>query len=114
MEGQYTACVHDGRVGALQTAMAKSQQSQIRTKPFAIGLDDPLTRAIAPPPDESEAEKAERLTREAEAKRISDGIDEEIKREKIVWKRNKSLFKLLLLGQSESGQSPSLITWNSL
>lgn len=81
--------------------MARSPRGRIRQ--LAPTSDDPLTQAIAPPPDESEVARAERLRQEAEAKRISDDIDEELKRERVVWKKNKSLFKLLLLGQSESG-----------
>ncbi|OSX63793.1 hypothetical protein POSPLADRAFT_1169191 [Postia placenta MAD-698-R-SB12] len=86
--------------------MARSPRGRIRQ--LATTSDDPLTQAIAPPPDESEVARAERLRQEAEAKRISDDIDEELKRERAVWKKNKSLFKLLLLGQSESGKSTTL------
>ncbi|CCM01087.1 uncharacterized protein FIBRA_03135 [Fibroporia radiculosa] len=81
--------------------------SKPRSKSNA-SIDDPLTLALAPPPNESDTERGERLQREAEAKRISDSIDEELKQEKAAWKKNKSLFKLLLLGQSESGKSTTL------
>jgi len=87
--------------------MAKSLQTRVHTKSLAV-LDDPLSLAIAPPADESEEDRKERLKSEAEAKRISDSIDEEIRQERIVWKKNKALFKLLLLGQSESGKSTTL------
>ncbi|OCH86407.1 P-loop containing nucleoside triphosphate hydrolase protein [Obba rivulosa] len=70
--------------------------------------DDPLSRAIAPPPDESPEERAARLRKEADAQRISDEIDERIGQDRAAWRRNKSLFRLLLLGQSESGKSTTL------
>lgn len=68
--------------------------------------DDPLSRAIAPPPGESSQERAARLHREDEAKRVNDEIDERLKQERAAWKKNKAMFKLLLLGQSESGKCP--------
>ncbi|KAI0747265.1 hypothetical protein C8Q80DRAFT_1272031 [Daedaleopsis nitida] len=72
--------------------------------------DDPLSVAIAPPPGESAQERAQRLQREEEAKRVNDEIDERIKLERAAWKKQKSMFKLLLLGQSESGTSLVLPT----
>lgn len=69
------------------------------------GDDDPLTKAMAPPPDETEQQKLLRLKEEAEARRISDEIDEQIKEEKAAMKKRKKPIKVLLLGQSESGQS---------
>lgn len=65
--------------------------------------DDPLSVALAPPPGESAQERAERLQREEDAKKVNDEIDERIKLERAAWKKQKSMFKLLLLGQSESG-----------
>ncbi|TBU47929.1 G-alpha-domain-containing protein [Dichomitus squalens] len=70
--------------------------------------EDPLAAAIAPPPGESPEEKAARLRREEEAKRINDEIDEGLKQDRAAWKKHKSMFKLLLLGQSESGKSTTL------
>lgn len=65
---------------------------------------DPLTEAIAPPPSETEEERAQRLEGEREAKRVSDVIDEQIDKER---KAEKPM-KILLLGQSESGKSTTL------
>ncbi|CDO76678.1 hypothetical protein BN946_scf184305.g10 [Trametes cinnabarina] len=79
------------------------QSTRIPTDP-----DDPLTAAIAPPPDESPAQREVRLREEAEAKRINDEIEERLKLDRAAWKRHKSSFKLLLLGQSESGKSTTL------
>lgn len=69
--------------------------------------EDPLDVVLRPPPEETPTARAERLRREAEAKKISDAIDESIRQEKLAWKKNKSLLRLLLLGQSESGECPS-------
>ncbi len=65
--------------------------------------DDPLAAALAPPPGESAEERAARVRREEEAKRVNDEIDERLREERAAWKRHRSDFKLLLLGQSESG-----------
>ncbi|KAI0366082.1 G-alpha-domain-containing protein [Pilatotrama ljubarskyi] len=75
---------------------------------YATDPDDPLAAALAPPPNETAAEREERVRREEEAKRISDEIDERLKAERAAWKRHKAAFKLLLLGQSESGKSTTL------
>lgn len=52
-------------------------------------------------------ERTVRLRREADAKRVNDEIEERIKQDRAAWKTHKNMFKLLLLGQSESGASPS-------
>ncbi|KAF9074406.1 guanine nucleotide binding protein, alpha subunit [Rhodocollybia butyracea] len=69
---------------------------------------DPLALAIAPPPNETPAERAERECAEAEALRISNEIDEQLKREKEGEKKKRRPVKLLLLGQSESGKTATL------
>ncbi|EPQ53703.1 guanine nucleotide binding protein alpha subunit [Gloeophyllum trabeum ATCC 11539] len=69
--------------------------------------DDPFEHIMRPPPDETPEQKAERLRREEEAKRISQQIDESIKMERIERKK-KRVVRLLLLGQSESGKSTTL------
>ncbi|KAF8056516.1 G-protein alpha subunit [Lyophyllum atratum] len=70
--------------------------------------NDPFAMFTAPPPNETLAEKSMRERREAEEKRISDRIDEEIKAERVALKKQKSVVKVLLLGQSESGKSTTL------
>ncbi|EPT05833.1 hypothetical protein FOMPIDRAFT_1155651 [Fomitopsis schrenkii] len=70
--------------------------------------EDPLDVVLRPPPDETPQARAERLHKEAEAKKVSDAIDESIRQEKVAWKKNKTLLRLLLLGQSESGKSTTL------
>ena len=71
----------------------------------AAALDrDPLDDVLRPPPDESPHQRDQRLAQEAEASRISQAIDASIKAEKQARKK-KRIVRLLLLGQSESGQS---------
>ena len=69
--------------------------------------DDPLTRALAPPPNETQEEKEVRLRAEARARKVSEEIDESLKAEKAALKK-KPPVKVLLLGQSESGMSFNL------
>lgn len=66
--------------------------------------DDPFSQILAPPINESVEERFERERREAEAKRISDEIDEILRSEKLSSKKRKKPVKVLLLGQSESGE----------
>lgn len=68
---------------------------------------DPLTQALAPPPDETDEQRAERLQKEERARRVSDEIDEQIRQERAALKKQKRPIKVLLLGQSESGECPS-------
>ncbi|KAL4073560.1 guanine nucleotide binding protein, alpha subunit, partial [Scleroderma citrinum] len=73
-----------------------------------INEDDPLTRAIAPPANESQQQRESRIQAEQDAKRISDAIDEELNRQRIADRRSPKPTKILLLGQSESGKSTTL------
>ncbi|KAL0576691.1 hypothetical protein V5O48_005290 [Marasmius crinis-equi] len=70
--------------------------------------EDPLTLAILPPPNESPEAREAREQAEAEAKRVSDEIDEQIRKEKDLERRKRKPVKLLLLGQSESGKTATL------
>ncbi|KIK11121.1 hypothetical protein PISMIDRAFT_59810, partial [Pisolithus microcarpus 441] len=65
---------------------------------------DPLDELLRPPQGETEEDRVIRLAQEAEARRRSQAIDESIKAERIEQKK-KSVVRLLLLGQSESGAS---------
>lgn len=60
--------------------------------------EDPLTRAIAPPPNETPVERELRIAAELEAKRVSDAIDEELNRQRIADKKYPKPVKILLLG----------------
>ncbi|KAJ8691056.1 hypothetical protein PTI98_010663 [Pleurotus ostreatus] len=69
---------------------------------------DPLDIVTAPPPGETPEQRASRERREAEAKRVSDGIDEDIRVARAALKKQKSVLRVLLLGQAESGKSTTL------
>jgi hypothetical protein len=69
--------------------------------PSRSSTDDPLAYVFAPPPDESQHDKENRVRAEQEAKRRSDAIDEEINKQRIARKNTKPV-KILLLGQSLS------------
>jgi hypothetical protein len=70
---------------------------------FRSSDNDPLTAAIAPPKHESTSARAARLRAEAEARRVSDEIDEQLKQDRAARRRQRPCVKVLLLGQSESG-----------
>ena len=65
--------------------------------------EDPLDRLIRPPPNETPEERADRERKEAEARRVSDEIDNDIRKERAALKKQQSTVRVLLLGQSESG-----------
>ncbi|KAG5729560.1 Guanine nucleotide-binding protein alpha-4 subunit [Termitomyces sp. T112] len=70
--------------------------------------EDPLTLAIAPPPNETPEQRTAREFAEAQAKKVSDEIDEQLRKEREGDKKKKKPVKLLLLGQSESGKTATL------
>jgi guanine nucleotide-binding protein alpha-1 subunit len=63
--------------------------------------DDPLSLAIAPPLNETPAERDMRIRAEMEAKRVSDAIDDEINKERMAAKKIPPPVKILLLGESQ-------------
>ena len=65
---------------------------------------DPLAIFTRPPPNETPTEREAREEREARARQISDQIDEQLKKDKAILKRRNGLVRVLLLGQSESGE----------
>lgn len=69
--------------------------------------NDPFSELLAPPANETPAERQMREEIERAAKLRSDEIDEELKKERANL-RSKRVMKLLLLGQSESGKSTTL------
>lgn len=70
--------------------------------------EDPLSRLLAPPPNETAEEREIRLRLEAEARMRSERIDDQLRAEKAALKKNRPV-KVLLLGQSESGASQSSV-----
>ncbi|KAL5514592.1 hypothetical protein ACEPAG_1908 [Sanghuangporus baumii] len=69
---------------------------------------DPLSRLLAPPPDESPEARTARQKREADAKKRSDEIDARLAAENAARRKKGAPIKVLLLGQSESGKSTTL------
>ncbi|KAG2022612.1 guanine nucleotide-binding protein alpha-4 subunit, variant 2 [Coprinopsis cinerea AmutBmut pab1-1] len=67
---------------------------------------DPLARALIPPPNESPIERENRIKAEADARKVSEHIDEMLRQERA--EKKKSGVSVLLLGQSESGKSTTL------
>lgn len=65
---------------------------------------DPFAIFIAPPLNETPEECVAREAREAEAKKVSDQIDEQLKRDRVALKKQKNIVRVLLLGQAESGE----------
>ena len=72
--------------------------------PFLPGPTDPFYELMQPPPDETPAQKTARQKRELDAQRHSDIIDEDIKQERAMSKKERKVIKVLILGQSESGE----------
>ena len=62
--------------------------------PSIYSQDDPISAALQPSPTESEAERSARLVREADAKRVSEQIDEELRLERERLKRRKGDVKV--------------------
>ncbi|EJD01920.1 G-alpha-domain-containing protein [Fomitiporia mediterranea MF3/22] len=79
-----------------------------RTRTATITDDDPLVRALAPPPDESPEARAARERDETLAKKRSDEIDARLAAESAAKRKKGQPVKVLLLGQSESGKSTTL------
>ncbi|KAK2464933.1 hypothetical protein APHAL10511_003009 [Amanita phalloides] len=69
---------------------------------------DPLAQFMRPPLDETPAQMMARRKRELDAERVSEKIEEQLKRDRIQWKKEKEVVKVLLLGQAESGKSTTL------
>ncbi|KAK7042366.1 G-protein alpha subunit [Favolaschia claudopus] len=75
---------------------------------FVPNENDPFYEIMRPPPDETPAQMTARLKREADAQRISDNIDEDIKRDRALQRKARKELRILLLGQGESGKSTTL------
>ncbi|KAG6840843.1 hypothetical protein C0991_003790 [Blastosporella zonata] len=69
---------------------------------------DPFFELMQPPLDETPAQATARRQRELDAQLHSEAIDESIKQERELAKKEKNVVKVLLLGQSESGKSTTL------
>lgn len=69
----------------------------LRRQGEPITDDDPLTKALAPPPNETLEQREARLKTEKEAQLQSDAIDEEINRQRVAEKKSHCV-RVLLLG----------------
>ena len=78
-------------------------------EPAETELPDPLLRALAPPMDETPAQRAVREAEEEKARLVSERIDEEIRRGRMS-ERGKTPVKVVLLGPERSGASASAST----
>jgi hypothetical protein len=110
-------CLRPGTVSwfDLDIHVYKSNQVPENKQPFLPTLsrhisdtpmpvsDDPFDEVLRPPANETPEQCQLRLSRETEAKRVSMVIDADIKAERQA-RRKKRIVRLLLLGQSESGE----------
>ncbi|KAJ2925167.1 hypothetical protein H1R20_g11917, partial [Candolleomyces eurysporus] len=71
-------------------------------------VDDPFAIFLKPPESETPSERATREACEAEAKKRSDEIDEELKKEKELMRTRRKELKVVLIGDSESGR-PNMV-----
>lgn len=62
--------------------------------PSIYSQDDPLSSVLKPPPSETDVERKARLQGEAEAKRISEKIDEDLRLERERLRRSKGDVKV--------------------
>ncbi|KAJ6610472.1 heterotrimeric G protein alpha subunit [Mycena sp. CBHHK59/15] len=69
---------------------------------FTPSEADPFYEIMRPPADETPAQMTARLKREADAQRVSDNIDEDIKRDRAQQRKARKELRILLLGQGES------------
>ncbi|KDQ51779.1 hypothetical protein JAAARDRAFT_210909 [Jaapia argillacea MUCL 33604] len=70
--------------------------------------EDPFSKVMRPPADESPEDRSERHRRLQEAQRISQEIDASLAESKKAFEKRKKAVKVLLLGQAESGKSTTL------
>jgi hypothetical protein len=72
-----------------------------------IPSPNPFIHGFPPQKDESPQERTLREQEETRAKVVSDAIDEQIKQDRVAFRRYQKAIKILVLGQSESGQFAS-------
>jgi len=71
---------------------------------FIPDPSDPFYEFMQPPANETPAQKTVCQKRELDAQRHSDKIDKDIKHFRAEAKKQRGVIKVLLLGQSESGE----------
>ena len=75
--------------------------------------EDPFAIFHSPPLNETPEDRIAREIKESEAKRVSDEIDEQLKADRAVFKKQKNIVQVLLLGQAESGEYQQSFTFVS-
>ncbi|KAF8893912.1 guanine nucleotide binding protein, alpha subunit [Infundibulicybe gibba] len=88
--------------------MFRQSKKRLQVDTSTRGDDDPLTRIIAPSPDETPQQREERIKAEKEAQNRSNAIDEEINRQRIAERKTKCV-RVLLLGKSTTLKNFQLI-----
>lgn len=78
--------------------MATKSRSQ-RYVPDPVDMDDPLSKALRPPKDESPEDRAQRLQKQEAAARVSQEIDESLQESRRAYEKRKKAIKILLLGK---------------
>lgn len=63
---------------------------------IATEYGDPIAAILRPPPGESDGDRKLRLQREAEAKRVSDSIDEKIRMDEKLFRKHKEDVKVCM------------------
>lgn len=74
-----------------------------------MASQNPFISGSLPPEGETPQERFQREREEARAKAVSDAIDEAIEQDRVAFERYQKAIKVLLLGQSESGQFASVL-----
>lgn len=69
-----------------------------------VASQNPFIWGFLPPKGETPQERSLREQEEARAKAVSDAIDKEIEQDRVAFVRYRKATKVLLLGQSESGE----------
>jgi hypothetical protein len=78
--------------------MSRSPRSSLSSNAEGRDSQDPLSKALQPPPNESEEDRTNRLQLLRAAEQISREIDASIAESKKEWERRKKAIKILLLG----------------
>lgn len=78
----------------LPFTFSPSSSAMVIKTPSLYSQDDPLAEALKPPSFETDAERYARLQAEAEAKRISEQIDEDLRQERERLRRKRADVKV--------------------
>ena len=85
------------------TLRRERKRQQEVYEPVDTESEDPLRRALAPPLDETPTQRAVREAEEEEARLVSERIDDEIRRDRVLRCQKTTPVKVVLLGSERSG-----------